>query len=100
MYRLAGTGEPGAGKTCLVRSVRDALAPETFRLTYCHNVTVGRRDFYRQLCAALGLPRTHYSAADVFFAVAGCIEDFAKEHLYPVFLALRRRWGKASEDEW
>jgi type II secretory pathway predicted ATPase ExeA len=80
------SGEPGAGKTCLVRTMRQALEPETFRLTYCHNVTVGRRDFYRQLCASLGLPRTYHTAGDVFLAVSGCVQDLAKEHLFPVFL--------------
>jgi len=85
-HHVVATGEPGAGKTCLVRSVRHALEPETFRLTYVHNVTVGRRDFYRQLCLTLGLPRSHSTAADVFNAVANCIHDLAKEHLFPVFL--------------
>jgi general secretion pathway protein A len=80
------TGEPGAGKTCLVRSVRHDLEPQTFRLTYCHNVTVSRRDFYRQLCAALGLPRCHLNAGDLFVAVANCVQDLAREHLFPVLL--------------
>lgn len=49
------TGEPGAGKTCVLRALRHTLPAERFRLTYCHNATLGRRDFYRQLCVALGL---------------------------------------------
>jgi general secretion pathway protein A len=80
------TGEPGAGKTCLVRAVRHDLEPQTFRLTYCHNVTISRRDFYRQLCAALGLPRTSHNAGDLFVAVTNCVQDLAREHLFPVFL--------------
>jgi type II secretory pathway predicted ATPase ExeA len=80
------TGEPGAGKTCLVRAVRHDLEPQTFRLTYCHNVTISRRDFYRQLCMALGLPKIHLNAGDLFVAVSGCVQDFAREHLFPVFL--------------
>jgi len=80
------TGEPGAGKTCLLRALRHALAPDAFRLTYCHNVTLGRRDFYRQLCLALGLPRTHYTAGDVFYTISTHVEDLAKERLFPVFL--------------
>jgi len=80
------TGEPGAGKTCLLRALRHALSAETFRLTYCHNVTLGRRDFYRQLCLALGLPRVHQSAGDVFFSVSTHVEELAKERLFPVFL--------------
>ena len=40
-------GEPGAGKTCLLRTIRHRLPLDQFRLTYCANVTLGRRDFYR-----------------------------------------------------
>jgi len=80
------TGEPGAGKTCLLRALRHALKDDGIRLTYCHNVTLGRRDFYRQLCLALGLPRAHHTAGDVFFAVSSHVEELAKERLFPVFL--------------
>ena len=80
------SGEPGAGKTCLLRALRHALGVEGFRLTYCHNVTLGRRDFYRQLCVALGLPRTHYTAGDIFYSISTHVEDLAKERLFPVFL--------------
>ena len=80
------SGEPGAGKTCLLRAMRHALGAEGFRLTYCHNVTLGRRDFYRQLGVALGLPRTHYTAGDVFYSVSTHVEELAKDRLFPVFL--------------
>ena len=49
------TGEPGAGKTCVLRALRKQLPQGKFRLTYCPNATLGRRGFYRQLCLALGL---------------------------------------------
>lgn len=79
------TGEPGAGKTCLLRALRHATPPERFRLSYCHNATLGRRDFYRQLCLVLGLAPSATAAA-VFFAVSSHIEDLAHEHLHPIFL--------------
>jgi type II secretory pathway predicted ATPase ExeA len=79
------TGEPGAGKTCLLRALRHALKADSFRLTYCHNVTLGRRDFYRQLCLALGIPRGA-TAGDVFFSLSTHVEDLAKERIFPVFL--------------
>ena len=61
-------GEPGVGKSCVLRALRKRLPGERFRLTYCHNATLGRRDFYRQLCLALGLsPKA--TAASLFFAV-------------------------------
>lgn len=80
------TGEPGAGKTCLLRALRHAVGTESFRLTYCHNVTLGRRDFYRQLCVALGLSGKPHTAGDVFFAINTHVEELAKERLFPVFL--------------
>ena len=48
-------GESGAGKTCVMRALRDALSPNDFRLVYLAHVTLGRRDFFRQLCYALGI---------------------------------------------
>ncbi len=43
-------GEPGVGKTCVLRALRRRLPQAGFRLTYCRNATLGRRDFYRHLC--------------------------------------------------
>src|SRR5258706_11377760 len=57
------TGEPGVGKTCVLRAIRQRLPQAGFRLTYCHNATLGRRDFYRQLCFALGLSPSATAAA-------------------------------------
>lgn len=79
------TGEPGAGKTCLLRALRRALPAERFRLTYCHNATLGRRDFYRQLCFALGLSPSATAAA-IFWAVSHHVEDLAAQSVHPVFL--------------
>lgn len=79
------TGEPGIGKTCVLRAVRHRLPQAGFRLTYCHNATLGRRDFYRQLCLAIGLsPKA--TAAAVFYAVSTHVEELARERVHPVFL--------------
>src|SRR6476469_7495194 len=72
------TGEPGVGKTCVLRALRRRLSPEIFRLTYCHNATLGRRDFYRQLCLALGLTPSA-TAAGVFYAVSTHVEELGRE---------------------
>jgi general secretion pathway protein A len=54
-------------------------------LTYCHNATLGRRDFYRQLCLALGLsPKA--TAAAVFFEVSSHVQQLGEQRLHPVFL--------------
>jgi type II secretory pathway predicted ATPase ExeA len=79
------TGEPGVGKTCVLRALRHKLPQGTFRLTYCHNATLGRRDFYRQLCLALGLSPSATAAA-LFFAVSSHVTDLGRERIHPVFL--------------
>ena len=78
-------GEPGVGKTCVLRALRHRIPQAGFRLTYCHNATLGRRDFYRQLCLALGLSPSATAAA-VFYAVSTHVEDLAKDSVHPVFL--------------
>ncbi|MBW2736183.1 MAG: AAA family ATPase [Deltaproteobacteria bacterium] len=78
-------GDPGVGKTCVLRALRHRLPEAGFRLSYCHNATLGRRDFYRQLCLVLGLsPKA--TAAAVFYSVSSHVEDLSKERLHPVFL--------------
>ena len=79
------TGDPGTGKTCVLRALRHRLPQEGFRLTYCHNATLGRRDFYRQLCLAIGLSPSATAAA-VFFAVSTHVQDLGRERVHPVFL--------------
>lgn len=83
--QIALHGEPGVGKTCVLRAVRQCLPQAGFRLTYCHNSTLGRRDFYRQLCLALGLSPAATAAA-VFYAVSLHVENLARERIHPVFL--------------
>jgi len=78
-------GEPGVGKTCVLRALRHRLPKERFRLSYCHNATLGRRDFYRQLCLALGL-QAKATAAAVFHAVTTHVQELATSRVHPVFL--------------
>jgi len=80
------TGEPGVGKTCVLRALRHALnSSQAFRLTYCHNVTLGRRDFYRNLCHCLGIAYGS-TAGDVFLSVNKHVEELSRERALPVFL--------------
>ena len=79
------TGEPGVGKTCVLRAVRRRLPEAGFRLTYCHNATLGRRDFYRQLCLALGLsPKA--TAAALFYGITQHVRELSSERVHPAFL--------------
>ena len=46
-------GEPGVGKTCVLRALRHRIPAAGFRLTYCHNATLGRRHINRTGIQAL-----------------------------------------------
>ncbi len=78
-------GDPGVGKTCVLRALKTRLPDAGFRLTYCHNATLGRRDFYRQLCLALGLTPSATAAA-LFYAISSHVQDLGKDKVHPVFL--------------
>ncbi len=78
-------GEPGVGKTCVLRALRQRLPQAGFRLTYCRNATLGRRDFYRHLCHTLGLHTTS-SAANLFLAVETHVQELRRDTVHPVFL--------------
>lgn len=78
-------GEPGVGKTCVLRAVRHRIPAAGFRLTYCHNATLGRRDFYRQLCHAVGLTPAA-TVGSLFYALSRHVEERALERVHPVFL--------------
>lgn len=78
-------GEPGVGKTCVLRALRHRLPQAGYRLTYCRNASLGRRDFYRLLCHALGLQPSS-TAANLFLAVETHVHDLRRDRLHPVFL--------------
>jgi general secretion pathway protein A len=78
-------GDAGVGKTCVMRALRQRLPADRFRLTYCHNVTLGRRDFYRQLCHALGI-KASATAGALFNAVTTHVENLGRESVHPVFV--------------
>lgn len=78
-------GEPGVGKTCVLRALRRRLPEAGFRLTYCRNATLGRRDFYRHLCHTLGLHPSS-TAANLFIAVENHVHELRRDKVHPVFL--------------
>lgn len=80
------TGEVGVGKTFLLRALSRDLNPSRYRVTYIHNASVSRRDFYRQLSTALSLePKAHPSA--LFRQVQAHVEELADEQkIHPVLL--------------
>jgi general secretion pathway protein A len=78
-------GDPGVGKTCILRGLRHRLRADGVRLTYSSNATLGRRDFYRQVCLALNLaPKA--TAASVFHEISTHIAELGREQTHSVFL--------------
>lgn len=77
-------GESGVGKTCVLRALRRRLPQAGFRLTYCRNASLGRRDFYRLLCHTLGVHATS-TAANLFLAVEKHVHDLSRDKVHPVF---------------
>ncbi len=73
------TGEPGVGKTCVLRALRHRLSPTHFRTHYVAHVTLGRRDFFRQLCIALQITPKATPAA-MFEAIQGEFIQSSTEH--------------------
>ena len=70
------TGDPGTGKTFVLRAVEKDLEGQPYRFEYLSNSALNRRDFYRQLCFALGLePKA--SAEGLFRLISEHIEELA-----------------------
>ena len=84
-HNVVLTGEPGVGKTCVLRAVRHRLSDAEVRLTYCHNATLSRRDFYRQLCIALDLSASATAAA-LFHAVSTHVTELGRDRIHPVII--------------
>jgi type II secretory pathway predicted ATPase ExeA len=80
------TGDPGTGKTFLLRALEKDLHPARYKVTYVHNATITRRDFYRQLSMVLGLePKAHPSA--LFRQVQTYAEDLADaQKIHPLLV--------------
>jgi general secretion pathway protein A len=78
-------GEPGVGKTCVLRALRHRIPAAGFRLTYGHNATLGRRDL---LSPALSRRRAVAGGdrRNLFYALSRHVEDRAAERVHPVFL--------------
>lgn len=72
-------GEPGCGKTTVLRALQSRLSPVHFRPVYVSHVTLGPRDFYRLLALALGV-EAKATAAALFAAVQAEIQSLHREH--------------------
>jgi len=79
-------GEPGVGKTTVLRALRDRLSPVHFSCHYLAFVTLSPRDFIRQLCLALDIEAKATIAA-LFNALQAEIAHRHREHrVHPVIV--------------
>lgn len=77
-------GESGIGKNCVTRGVRHGLSPTNYRVEYVAHVTLGRRDFLRQLCFAMEI-ETKATPASMFEAIQRtCSRRRAESRLHTV----------------
>ena len=78
-------GEPGVGKNCVLRGLRARLSPVHFRLHYVAHVSLGKRDFYRQVCQALGV-ECKLMPATMYATIQANLQAIAKERVHPVLV--------------
>jgi type II secretory pathway predicted ATPase ExeA len=76
----------GTGKTVLLRCLRDALPEARFRTHYMKVTDLSKRDFCREMAAALGARTAGYYGALVRSIQDRCSTLAATESLHPVLL--------------
>jgi type II secretory pathway predicted ATPase ExeA len=80
------TGEPGAGKTSVLRQFVDGLNPQTHLHCYTPHATVSRSELYRQLNSLLSLP-PKIRKSDLFDQIQRAVlELFENRGKTPVFI--------------
>lgn len=80
------TGEPGSGKTSVLRKFVDGLNPQTHLHCYTPHATVSRSELYRQLNQLLKLP-TRMKKCDLFEQIQRAVmELFENQGKTPCFI--------------
>ncbi len=78
-------GEPGVGKNCVLRGLRSRLSPVHFKLHYVAHVSLGKRDFYKQICMALGV-ECKLMPATLYATIQSNLVAIARERVHPVLI--------------
>ena len=81
------TADPGMGKTFALRAWASKLNPNNAKMVYICMSTVTNIDFYRQLCAELGLSAC-FKKSDMFRDVQACIRNLVDERRMRVVIAI------------
>lgn len=81
------TSVPGNGKTCVLKAFEQSLNPNLYQMEYICLSTVSIAEFYRQLCAVLGLTPKG-GKPGMFKAIQEQIWYLYKEKRQPLILAI------------
>jgi type II secretory pathway predicted ATPase ExeA len=73
------TGEPGSGKTSVLRRFVESLNTQTHQHAYTPHATVSKIELYRQLNGLLNLPN-RMSKADLFAQIQRAITEMYEQH--------------------
>lgn len=80
------TGEPGVGKTAVLRHLTRPLNPHRYQTIYLAETEFGRTDLYRSLARALGL-QPSYRRADLWREIKQRITELAtSKQVLPVWI--------------
>ena len=81
------TADPGTGKTFAVRSWADRANPNTTKVVYTCLSTVTNIDFYRMMCAELGLEGS-FKKAQMFRDIQNCVRSLVEERRMRVVVVI------------
>lgn len=81
------TADPGTGKTFAVRSWADRANPNTTKVIYTCLSTVSNIDFYRLMCAELGLEPS-FKKAGMYRDIQTCMRSLVEERRMRVIVVI------------
>lgn len=90
------TGNPGRGKTTIVRNWANGLNPSLYKVVYISLSTVTVMEFYRQLAIGIGI-EPYYRKVDNFKAIQETVNQFSLEkRITPVIILDEANYIKPS----
>lgn len=81
------TAEPGRGKTFAVRSWASKANPNTTKVVYTCLSTVTNMEFYRMICAELGLAPS-FKKTDMYRDIQTCVRSLVEERRMKVVVVI------------
>lgn len=79
-------GQPGTGKSCVLRMLKNQLNPGLYKVLYLCHTSVGVLEFYTHLCASLGLVHSNRRAPMFRSIKEHILELNRSDRIHPIFL--------------